>query len=342
MDQLKDLKNQCDNYRQTVEALVTFTNTVTWDHVNNIPYQERKYSFGRRLKTTQQNSVSPDTVVTPDLAVERTARNGIVVEVKKTLPENKNTGNNETIWDVGVIKQLIKYDDNLAGWFTEDLIESIDIVLLTDLTLCVKVKEFVIDRNISFQRKFAIVGFERSSNNEEFITFKGEYGGLTDTQFWQKLQHYNKVPLEKAFRSLGCDYKFYDSEPPVPLLTDVLWTYVLFKHVGTAQKDLQLNCKVIDISLDNATYALQEYYGSTGNKPNQQEFPHKDWVRNSFKFLKKIGLAKIKDEAQEIYTFLLRHIAKGKDRGEYFCQKWLETESKKAKKKKPAQQTLFS
>lgn len=342
-DELLSIKNECDNYRQTVEALITFVNTATWDHKNNKPLRKRQFSFGRKFETTSQNEISPGNVVTPDLAVERSSQNGVIAEVKKTLPENKELNAKKRIWDDHIVVQLKKYDDDLKGWFTQNSVKDVDIVFITDLTLCVRVKEFIIDeRRVSFApRKFAIIGFERSSNNEECITFKLEHGELTDKDFLRKLQLCDKVSIDKAMRSLDVDYKFYDARPPTPLLTHVFWTYVLFTKQEIAQIHAKYRCKTVDISVDEATHELQKYYGSVGGAQREQEFPRKDWIKEAFEFLKKIGLAKLNDTTAQNYTFLLKKIARKEDIEEYFCRKWLDVKDKKVKGKMPEQPTLF-
>ncbi len=105
---VEDIKEKIEDYESTIRAGQSFISLVTWENSHKI--EASIYSIGRRMETSGSNLVSPNDEVTPDIVIQRQPDLGYVVEVKKSLSKDRRE------WEE-VAKQIIKYDDELIGWW---------------------------------------------------------------------------------------------------------------------------------------------------------------------------------------------------------------------------------
>ena len=124
-DAIKRIEEKVDDYNQTLEALVGFSHVLRWDDQKE-DFKPNSYRFiARRMDTSEVIRIVPKIVVTPDLVIQLDENYGIVSEVKKSFPRDKE------LW-IGNFNQIQKYDDDLKGWKTStEKIKNIDIILLT-------------------------------------------------------------------------------------------------------------------------------------------------------------------------------------------------------------------
>ena len=83
----KALFNEIVDYEQTVKAILAFAAFVTHDGEKQLP--EAEFGIGRRMETSSGNPVNPESEVTPDVVCQKTLEYGIVAEVKKSLPQDR-------------------------------------------------------------------------------------------------------------------------------------------------------------------------------------------------------------------------------------------------------------
>lgn len=89
-------------------AVLALVNEARWDPGKRELRADVSYGVGRRMTTSAENRISPETEVTPDCVVQLGGEAGFVTEAKLGLPKEEN------LWDDDV-KQMQKYDDDLAG-----------------------------------------------------------------------------------------------------------------------------------------------------------------------------------------------------------------------------------
>ena len=173
-EQTNKILEEIDNYRQTLEAIVSFSHVLRWDD-NNKALKPNSYTFiARKMNTSEENRANPNNEVNPDLIVQLNENYGIVVEVKKSFSKNKD------YWEKN-FSQLVKYDDKLKGWKTKnEYIDTSDIVLLTHYKIKVDVKDYIEKRisenDLVFNRNFSAISFIRSQGIKMFLALEKFYG----------------------------------------------------------------------------------------------------------------------------------------------------------------------
>ncbi len=157
-EQINKTLEKIDNYKQTIEAIICFSHVLRWDDNTN-ELRPNSYNFiARQMSPSEENRININDDIYPDLIVQLDENYGIVGEVKKSFPKNKN------YWEDN-FNQLIKYDDNLKGWKTpNEHINTSDIVLLTHYKIKVDVSDYIIkrisDKSLSFNKNFAGIHFQ--------------------------------------------------------------------------------------------------------------------------------------------------------------------------------------
>ena len=109
---LDQVKEKIDEYEGTIHAIQAFVSLTTWDKLVGLRVADTEFSFGRRMETSSGNRVSPDSDVTPDVVIQVGSNLGYTIEVKYSLPK-------DTEYWSDTANQLLKYDDDLVGWWTK-------------------------------------------------------------------------------------------------------------------------------------------------------------------------------------------------------------------------------
>ncbi|TKJ30856.1 hypothetical protein CEE39_07805, partial [bacterium (candidate division B38) B3_B38] len=253
---IKEIKNQVDNYEQTVFALLAFANHARWDEEYQTYIPESQFSIGRRMSPEKGDTV------TPDLVVQRTQVYGLIVEAKKTFPKEKN------YW-IDTLKQLKRYDGKLKGWFTNDeFIDTSDLVLMIHYPRAPAITEYIEERcregELSFQNNFSIVSFV-IEEKLYFINLEKRYGEIYDKYINDSLKNICRFPMEKLLCEKRREIKFYDDEPPMPYLLQILWHDVFSNMKEDYPEDYPFDherrCTPIPINVKDLTEILQKYYG---------------------------------------------------------------------------------
>lgn len=160
----------CDNYTDGVFATLALVNEVRWDSQTKTLSPTVKFEVGRRLTTSDKNKISPSTDVTPDCTIQCNSSQGIVAEAKLGLPRNLEHWEDD-------FEQLLKYDDELAGWWNSGgAIDRHDIVALVPIERAVpftdNLQTFLQSNGHELERKTSVVGFFKKSGVKDFIGLK--------------------------------------------------------------------------------------------------------------------------------------------------------------------------
>jgi hypothetical protein len=103
------LKENVDTYTDAIYAVLAFVHHARWDPAARRVRPDVEFGIGRRFVTSKDNRVAPNTVITPDCAIQFASGAGIIAEAKPGVARLK------AVWEEN-LKQLVKYDDFLTGW----------------------------------------------------------------------------------------------------------------------------------------------------------------------------------------------------------------------------------
>jgi hypothetical protein len=279
-------KQNIEDYYSTILALLAFISLTTWENGGRKPGSE--YGFGRKMETSDKNKISPCVKVTPDSVVQQTTDSGYIVEAKKSLPMDKDG------WEK-CVRQLLKYDDNLLGWWTDNsLIRDQYIVLLIEISRSVEFCDYIrqylqSNPQITVDKPFSVVEFGRADEMSQYYLLRTRFGEIGDNELKESLRKGKKVSSEAMLGTYG-QKKFYDTEPEVEFTMEVIWDHILPEMATKVIFDKNLNAYVFEVNVSTVTKELQNNYGFTGNLPREVELPKKSWVRKAFDGFTRIGL----------------------------------------------------
>ena len=256
--------------------MLALVNEARWDPGKRELRADVSYGIGRRMTTSAENRVSPSTEVTPDCVVQLGKEMGFVTEAKLGLPKDEN------LWD-GYIVQMQKYDDDLAGWWTEgERIQQHDVVGLVPLNRAAKfadkLEAGVKDDKWRFVRKVCVVGFIKETRVKEFMTIKKERGELSEHGLEQRLHESRAIPLEILIVQ---GRKFVDHPPPLPYLLQIMWDDLFTRYAADASNANSTDSITLHLNVKKVTEDLQSYFGFESRGPRSPEIPRAVWVRKA-------------------------------------------------------------
>jgi hypothetical protein len=289
---LEDVNILMENYRTTIHALEAFISMVTWDSSSKQQIPGSLYSIGRRMETSSTNRISPEATVTPDSVIQRNSNIGYVVEAKRSLPQNKNDN-----WR-DVVNQLLKYDDDLTGWWAEDEFINVSCpVLLLHISRSADFSMYIDSlmnaNKLDFQRPVSIVEFNRSNEVKEFLFLRLHWGNIEDSTVSMLLTSGCSIPIEKVLAnpSYG-EKKFYDSQPIPEYMMTILWQDIFTEMKRRVEYDQKNKVYPLKVNIESVTLELQKLYGAEGNEPRQITYPRVEWVRDALDCFVKLKLAR--------------------------------------------------
>lgn len=293
-------REMCDTYTDGVFAVLALVNESRWDPEKKVLRDNIQYQFGRRMTTSPSNRVRPAVDVTPDCVVQIDTGRGFVAEAKLGLPKD------ETVWDDD-INQLLKYDDDLAGWWTaNERIETSDIIGLVPLARAVRFADRLENGRAAgkwrFERHICVLGFFKMSGVRDFMTLKKEGGRLSDAQLDRRLRE--SVPI--AFERLILEYhdtKFVDHPPPMPYILQIMWDYLFALYAAEVPKEEGQDWVQLSIPLKKAVADLQSYYGFQSSGTRSPEIPRPSWVRKALDLLVQFKMADAVSEDQYLIRY---------------------------------------
>ncbi|MBU0765903.1 MAG: hypothetical protein KJ607_13845 [Bacteroidetes bacterium] len=314
----KIIREEINNYHDTINAIVGFMNIYRY---NDREKELRKdvYVFqGRKFDVPEVEEVD---FVTPDIAINLPTGAGIVGEVKHTFPKN------EKYW-ISTFEQLLKYDNNLIGWFTDDeKIDLHDIVLLCHTSRSRKVKKFYEERSteeIKFERPFVIIEYFEFEQNKRFIQFRKEHGNLSDSEVNERLEFGIPIPMDKLI-DIYSTIKLYDSEPPIAYLLYLIWIHIIIDKAVENPKfrKLRIN-QTLEVTVDieeiinklNERFSFSPIHEKSINR--QPQIPKKEWITRACNKFVTIGEAKWSDDKKNSLLFFFR---KYNDIFDYFIER---------------------
>jgi len=303
IEQLQRARNEVENYKQTVKALLAFSAFVV--HDGHEQRSGANFGFGRRMTTSEDNERTPSNSVTPDLVAQKSMDYGIAAEVKKSLPQNQER------WD-RCLHQMLKYDDDLTGWWTSDgKIPIADAVLLLHHSrsrpFCRFLQETQSKDPKSVGKNTSVVEFGSSEETASYYFFRLEHGVIRDDELLHKLNNGIQIPMGKILESFP-NVLFYDSPPPVAFLLTHLWMDMFPSMINDAEYDEKYKAIRFPVSVRKVTDELQQAYGSAtlSNDQRSVEFPAHKWIKDAFEKLVEFKLALPPSDGDDTYQILFK------------------------------------
>jgi len=299
----KVLLNDAVDYEQTVGAMLAFAALII--HDGDSRRASAEFGFGRRMTTSSENPIRPNSEVTPDLIAQKSTSYGIIAEAKKSLSRE------ESQW-IPHLERLLKYDDNLIGWWTtQETISHSDTIMLIHQS---RGRQFVhfLERQKTKDPSLvgpttSVVEFNQSEETVNYFFFRLEHGKIRDSELAKALDAGIQIPLDKVIQSFP-NVRFYDSPPPVVLLLTQLWIDYFPSMLADASYDEQTRSRQIRVSVSATTKELQSAYGSGALYRDRRsvEFPRKAWIREAFERLVKHKLAVPPSDSSDNYVIIYR------------------------------------
>lgn len=273
-----EIRQKIEEYETTIMGLRALCKVISDHYKADNPTTPLRTSFGRRMTTSSANCVHPNNTATPDAVIQIEDDWGMVVEAKRTMPQNNNDRWRNTV------DQLRKYDDNLVGWWTSsgELIPA-NITLLIDVDRSIDFSRYVqslIDNGeiSTFQNPTSIIEFFKKQEVKQFLHVRQVWGRLEPNNLSQKLEGGKSISVE----GLIDGQRFYDQEPEAVEYTMVLLWQTVFteRYIGTKFDELA-KVWLIDVDLDELTESLQKLYGQKSNEARERTFPRKRWIKKA-------------------------------------------------------------
>ena len=277
------IKEEVDNYVQTVHAILCFNQIIAREinqNSENSSGEPLFFYMGRKMRTSSNNRISPNNDITPDIIIQINENYGIVGEVKKSLPRDTS------FWSK-YRDQIIKYDDDLVGWISQNYqINSHDIVLLTHMELKNTVIQYIekvkTEENIHLDKKFAYIGFFKSSGRINKVFFEIVNGNLSNDYLNSYFHQMCSISLESViFSSNIKDVKLYDAKPPEVYLMEILWTNIFTQYITEEQFRSMKGKKIIPffVHVDDLKEKVRSQYTySISHDDRQPEIPRRKWI----------------------------------------------------------------
>jgi hypothetical protein len=303
----KAVRVECDNYGKTVQALKALAHELLWDDEGGVCVSEGGAHFGRKMRTSAENRVSPERDVTPDLVLMRSQIYGVVAEAKMSLPGKRAYRARE-------LKKLAKYDDDLAGWDTPSgRIASHDLALVVDLFISKDVRDDLVtlqqEGELCFDRALALISFAIVNRaNGEVVALDIVHGELSHEGKNAKLSRNLAIPLEYAAGNpLFAHVQLYDHRPPPPVLMELIHDTInadLTREERLVLRDENEVKKQISVRALREELSCAFGPGEAGR--GVPEIPKAAWVREAMRLFVKLGWAQADKDDRDSFTYTLK------------------------------------
>jgi len=315
------IREEVDNYKDTIYAIIGFMNLFRYDDQSKSMRNNILFFQGCKLYPKVENENAENErrnngeYVTPDIGIVLSNDYGIIGEVKCSFPKDK------TLWEKDFI-QLMNYDQELTGWPTNSgTVKTHDVVLLTHLSRAVAVKKyFEENEGVTFIKPFSIIEFHRYTQLKEFFFLRLNHGNISESVNGKRLEDGISIPMN-VFINVYSRYKLYDAPPPLPYLLEIIWTNIIALRAAENPKfpTLRKNQKIeVEIELNELTDLLYQQFtfyqfSSTRRELQsyyrlQPKYPKHSWVVEACKKLIESGDAIWKDESEQVVViYFKRH-----------------------------------
>lgn len=294
MSREQELRDQIDNYKDTLFAIVGFMNLYRFDDQSRTMRSDVVLFQGRRLDPVQEkdpekedgeaDEIEPLAPVTPDIGILLPGDTGVLGEVKASFPLDRSR------W-LQDFQQVMSYDRRLSGWPSiSGKVSTHDVVLLVHYSRAAAVRKFYEERKgteINFTRPFCIIEFHRVDQAREFFSLRTQIGSVSNAELNNRLEEGVPIPMSVYVEQYST-HKLYDSHPPTPYLLDLIWTHIVSLEASSSSKFTRLrkNQSIdVEIDIDQITDRLYKQFSfytlHSDHTDRQPKTPRQAWVREA-------------------------------------------------------------
>ena len=189
----------------------------------------------------------------------------------------------------------MSYDAEFDNWPTSTgTVPRHDIVLLTEQGRANKVRKYYeknLGKTIDFARPFVIVSCNRSDNRQPYYFFQNVSGTLSSPEVEAQLEDGTKVPM-KVLVDRYSTVKIYDAEPPLPYMSNLIWSYVVHELARDAPKYNKLRKRQklpVLLDVDEIIRRLREGFTFRSIAIHASDgtptMPYPKWVQNGLELM---------------------------------------------------------
>lgn len=291
-----ETRNAINDYEFTCQTMVTFSHIISHDFKGTSKH-------GCKMKTSAENKISPNTVVTPDLRIEipKTIDSPAyfaVNEVKVNLPNNRD------FW-MKDANQLKKYDDELGGW-ESDKPKTHDVMLTTNELRTYEFEKYLAqlakEGQLSFSRNVALLHSTPLEQTNSFILIKRDHGKISHSGLNERLSQGIAVKRLHIIKEIS-QMKFCDHDPPVIYTMMIIWdhvvkTYLTLEQLRTLRGNITL---LLDVNVEDVRKKLGHFAFE-----NKMELIQAKWVKDALDGMVEIGIAKVLNASADLYQIKFR------------------------------------
>jgi len=301
---IERLKNEIDNYEQTVNCLVALKYFFENEFGANV-------SVGRKMESRGSNQVTPDIIST------FSEEYGLLCEIKKTISPNE--------FDK-IIDQVKKYDGDLKGWHTNDgYVSNNDLSVVCDITQSNELFKFLIEKlengELKLKHNFSIIEFARRTQRVESIFLRKfpsksefvNFGVLSNSDLDRILTNSYSVSMERTLLDYALkDIKLYDDAPKTVHLMQILWDFV-FPTLPTKKEYRESRGRTImpkRVNIGEIADLVEKNYVFQRYDEKDPKIPRRRWISKAMEKFVEIKLATKMDEDGN-YIIYYRNLRKG-------------------------------
>lgn len=217
--------------------------------------------------------------VTPDM-LSQGQNVDLVVEIKRSLPNNEGGR-------AAFLRQIRKYDDDLAGWVRAP--RSHDIMLMVHMSKSSQWADFLDDalknKKITLDRKVSIVEYVRDSERNTYFILKMVWGETSNATLNKHLHKSIVVNAEEMVKKMSL-VQFCDSRPHVAYTMSILWG-TIFPALVTPDDHLSTRGrKALDFEVD-----LAEIMAKIRKSPESLFYPpRQSWITDALDMLVRLKM----------------------------------------------------
>jgi hypothetical protein len=294
------LLEEIDSYKDTVHFLIALIHELTW--LDDSHMRDDSVTHEHGLPQARDGGAPP---VTPDLALLRTGGDGQVGEAKISFPSRAEDRSD-------VARQLMAYDSVVSRWIGTGRVARGGSLLLTHMTRKMDAVDYLGSATAAFSPKhpFAVIAAMRNDQRQAFVYLERAWGELLPATKDAKLRGGVSIRLDHLTRLYG-NIRFYDAQPPLTYLMEMIWDLVLPSLTSEAAfRPVARRGRVsIGASLNGVAERLRNGFSMRLLNPSLREAPSTARVELALDRLVAFGLGRKLPAGQ--FTFEYRRLRGG-------------------------------
>ena len=295
-----------DNYRSTLGSMCAFAHVLE-------KYYGSKSRISPVMRPSHRNKIQAADPVTPDMVAEGGSV-ALVVEAKQSLPGSE-------AGRAAALRQIMKYDDDLAGWKRRPATHGVALIThISKSTLWADFLSDAVKQNKSlFDRNVSVIEYVRDSEYKTYFVLKKVWGKTGNPKLDKHLRNGIVVKGRDIVKKTTLA-RFCDSKPDVGYTMTILWNQIFPVLIAKDEHLTTRGRRAIDhaLSLAEVMAKARELAGSFSCPPRQA------WVAEALDALVGLKMAERLSDGRflvhyrsirgDLVRFFVRNLAKSRTR----------------------------